>query len=119
MSKLLKKNEYLVLLKGPNGNEAALFPVPQRCSLVKSRGAQMQSSASPVLVYSRSNAKMFGLLLPGICAVLVKVLRSGESSICAVPIVLPLTLSVSCGVRSLTRRPEDTEPGSTFGPSTG
>lgn len=75
MSKLLKKNEYLVLLKGPNGNEAALFPVPQRCSLVKSRGAQMQSSASPVLVYSRSNAKMFGLLLPGICAVLSQGLK--------------------------------------------
>ena len=39
-------------------------------------------------------------------SVIVKVLRSGESSICQVPVILPFNLYVISRLRSFTLRPE-------------
>jgi len=62
-------------------------------------------------VYSRSNTRMLlGVLSPTERSVIVKVLRSVESSICRVPVILPLNLSVTSRLRSFTRRPEYAVP---------
>jgi len=62
---------------------------------------------------------MFGSLRPVVCTVIVKVLRSGESLIYWVSMILPLILSVISRVRPFTRRIEDAEPAATFGPTFG
>src|SRR6516162_2675637 len=54
------------------------------------------------LLYCRSNTRMFGSRRPGVCTVIVKVLRSEESLNRSVPVILPLNLSVISRVCAFT-----------------
>lgn len=74
---------------------------------------------SPIIFYCRSNTRMLGALLRGMCTVSVKVLRSEESFISWVFVTLLLNLPVISRVSLFTRRAEDADPGGALAPTFG